>query len=63
MVSPYTLDGMLDHPLQDLFVLVAFRNEISDMDEDVFGRIVRDPRHETSVGLDHCDFGIVYDIL
>ena len=40
MVTSDTLDRMLDHPLQDFFILVSLGDKVSDMDEDVFRGIV-----------------------
>lgn len=40
MIPPDTLDGVLDHPLNNFFILVSLGDKVSDMDEDVFRGIV-----------------------
>ena len=40
VVTPDTLDRMLDHPLEYFFVLISLSYQIPDMDEDVLGLII-----------------------
>lgn len=49
MITPDTLDGVLDHPLQYFFILVSFGYQVSDVDESVLGGVKRDFGHEASV--------------
>ena len=40
MVTPDTLDRVLDHPLQNFFVLISLGYQVPDVDEHVFGLII-----------------------
>ena len=40
MVTPDTLDRMLDHPLEDFFILVSLGYQVTDVDEHVLGLII-----------------------
>jgi hypothetical protein len=48
MVSPDTLDRMLDHPLEHFFVLVPLGYQVPDVDEHVLGLIIGYLGHESS---------------
>jgi hypothetical protein len=40
VVTTNSLDIVLDHPLQNFFVLVSFGDEVSDVNEDVLKGVV-----------------------
>ena len=40
MISSNTLDRMLDHPLEDFFILVSLGYQVTDVDEHVLGLII-----------------------
>jgi hypothetical protein len=42
-----SLNIVLDHPLQDLLVLVSFSNQVSDVNERVFRLIIGYRGHES----------------
>jgi hypothetical protein len=40
MVTSDTLDRMLDHPLENFFILVSLSYQVPDVDEYVLGLII-----------------------